>query len=279
MAIAEILRVITIKEMSETFHTKGAKMELIKKTIIVALIFIMISAIIIFALKYKNNNEIETVSSSGEGVDWKALYIWDENVTLNSWLCFRKSLDIQNEEELNNVIANITVDSKYWLYVNDELVIRDGSLKRGRTPTSIYYDQVDISKYLTKGENTIAILAWHWGKDSYSHNSYAHKGLLFQAQIGDKTIISDESWKVSKNEAFLTEKAFSPNWRLPEYETIYDARLAKEDWYKKDFDDSDWASASIVESNGCELIPRDIPFFKYDEIRSEEHTSELQSPR
>ena len=75
MAIAEILRVITIKEMSETFHTKGAKMELIKKTIIVALIFIMISAIIIFALKYKNNNEIETVSSSGEGVDWKALYI------------------------------------------------------------------------------------------------------------------------------------------------------------------------------------------------------------
>ena len=190
MAIAEILRVITIKEMSETFHTKGAKMELIKKTIIVALIFIMISAIIIFALKYKNNNEIETVSSSGEGVDWKALYIWDENVTLNSWLCFRKSLDIQNEEELNNVIANITVDSKYWLYVNDELVIRDGSLKRGRTPTSIYYDQVDISKYLTKGENTIAILAWHWGKDSYSHNSYAHKGLLFQAQIGDKTIIS-----------------------------------------------------------------------------------------
>ena len=267
MAIAEILRVITIKEMSETFHTKGAKMELIKKTIIVALIFIMISAIIIFALKYKNNNEIETVSSSGEGVDWKALYIWDENVTLNSWLCFRKSLDIQNEEELNNVIANITVDSKYWLYVNDELVIRDGSLKRGRTPTSIYYDQVDISKYLTKGENTIAILAWHWGKDSYSHNSYAHKGLLFQAQIGDKTIISDESWKVSKNEAFLTEKAFSPNWRLPEYETIYDARLAKEDWYKKDFDDSDWASASIVESNGCELIPRDIPFFKYDEIK------------
>lgn len=132
--------------------------------IIVALIFIIISGAIIFALKYKKNNEIEAVSSSSEDVTWKASYIWDGNLDLNYWLCLRKKFDIQDEEDLSNVIANITVDSKYWLYINDELVIRDGSLKRGRTPTSIYYDQIDISKYLTKGENTIAILAWHWGK-------------------------------------------------------------------------------------------------------------------
>lgn len=265
MAIVEILRVITIKEMSEMFHTKGAKMELIKKPIIVVLIFIIISGTIIFSLKY--NNRIEAVNSSNQGVDWKALYIWDGYLDLNYWLCLRKTFDIQNEEDLNNVIANITVDSKYWLYINDELVIRDGSLKRGRTPTSIYYDQVDISKYLTKGKNTIAILAWHWGKQSYSHNSFTHKGLLFQAQIGDEIIVSDESWKVAKNDAFLIENAFSPNWRLAEYETIYDSRLAKEDWYKKDFDDSAWANASVVEAEGSELIPRDIPFFKYDEIK------------
>lgn len=233
--------------------------------IIAILIFIIISMASIFLIKtYKTQIPQKQEETS---VDWKALYIWDESVDLNEYLCFRKNIKIEDVNDLNNSLAFIAVDSKYWLYINDKLVVHEGGLKRGRTSSSIYYDKVNISKYLKEGNNTIAILAWHWGKDSYSHNSYAHKGLLFQAQIGDKVIISDESWKVSSHEAFLRENVYSPNYRLAEYNVLYDARLEKENWYKQDFNDTNWENAKIVEADGCELIERDIPFFKNSDLK------------
>lgn len=242
-------------------------------TIIIAiLIFIIISMASLLLIKsYKTRlpkSETET------SINWKALYIWDESVELNEYLCFRKNIEIEDASDLNNVLAFISVDSKYWLYINDELVVREGGLKRGRTPSSIYYDEVNISKYLKEGTNTIAILAWHWGKDSYSHNSYAHKGLLFQAEIGDKTIISDESWKVSENKAFVRDNVYCPNYRLAEYDTLYDARLANDNWYKTNFDDTNWENAKIVEADGCELIKRDIPFFKYSKLKEYDNMKE-----
>ncbi len=237
--------------------------------IIAILIFIIISMASILLIKTYKARFPEAQAKTG--VDWKALYIWDESVELNEYLCFRKNIEIENASDLSNTLAFIAVDSKYWLYINDELVVYEGGLKRGRTPSSIYYDEVNIGKYLKDGNNTIAILAWHWGKDSYSHNSYAHKGLLFQAQIGNKTIVSDESWKVSKNEAFITDNVYCPNYRLAEYDVLYDARLEDENWYKTDFDDTKWENAKIVEADGCELIKRDIPFFKNSDLKEYEN--------
>ena len=165
--------------------------------IIAILIFIIISMASILLIKTYKARFPEAQAKTG--VDWKALYIWDESVELNEYLCFRKNIEIENASDLSNTLAFIAVDSKYWLYINDELVVYEGGLKRGRTPSSIYYDEVNIGKYLKDGNNTIAILAWHWGKDSYSHNSYAHKGLLFQAQIGNiKQILMILSGKMQK---------------------------------------------------------------------------------
>ena len=49
------------------------------------------------------------------------------------------------DKNIKNVIAKIAVDSKYWLYINDEAVIREGGVKRGEKPDSIYYDEIDRS--------------------------------------------------------------------------------------------------------------------------------------
>ena len=145
------------------------------------------------------------------------------------------------------------------------MVVREGAVKRGETMNSTYYDEVDITKHLKEGTNTIAILVWYWGDTSISHNSSGQGALLFQAKTGDHYLITDETWKVSKNPAYLQDK-IRPNGRLIEYNVYYDASLASDNWYTQDFDDAKWANSTVLGTAGSqpwgELIERNIPQFK-----------------
>lgn len=174
-------------------------------------------------------------------------------------------------------MLGIAVDSKYWLYINGEMVIREGALKRGETPNSIYYDEVDLTNYLKKGKNTIAILVWYWGGTSLSHVSSGQGALLFKAKLGNQTLISDNTWKVMRNSAYLQDE-LRPNNRLIEYNVYYDANLEIANWYEPDYDDSSWENATILGEAGCdpwgELIERDIPQFKDFGLKDYENSSE-----
>ena len=63
------------------------------------------------------------VISTGEKTDWKAHWIWDkENLTEeNVWMCFNKKVSLDKIPE--ELIAHISADSKYWLYINGETVV------------------------------------------------------------------------------------------------------------------------------------------------------------
>lgn len=41
----------------------------------------------------------------------------------------------------------VAADTKYWLYVNGKLLVIEGGLKRGPTPTGGYYDVVDLGAH------------------------------------------------------------------------------------------------------------------------------------
>src|SRR5690554_5498917 len=94
----------------------------------------------------------------------------------NTWLNFRRDIDI--EVVPGNAIAKIATDSKYWLWVNGEMVVYEGLLKRGPNREDTYYDEVDLAPYLKQGKNTIAVLTWYFGKDGFSHNSSGEAGLV-----------------------------------------------------------------------------------------------------
>ena len=98
----------------------------------------------------------------------------------NSWYNFRKDIEIESVPD--KALARIACDSKYWLWINGELAVFEGQLKRGPTPEDTYYDEVDIAPYLKQGKNTIAILVWYFGKDGFSHNSSGQAGLVFQSE-------------------------------------------------------------------------------------------------
>lgn len=67
------------------------------------------------------------------------------------------------------------------MWINGRLVVFEGGLKRGPSPYDTYYDPVEIAPYLQNGENTIAVLVWHFGKSGFSHVNSGLAALLFEA--------------------------------------------------------------------------------------------------
>ncbi|MBO9571629.1 MAG: hypothetical protein J7497_05400, partial [Chitinophagaceae bacterium] len=108
---------------------------------------------------------------------WKARWItaFENQNETNTWIVFRKEINIDKKPSSLN--AMIAADSKYWLWINGELVVFEGSLKRGPNPNDTYYDEIDIAKYLQSGKNTIGVLLWYFGKEGFAHKSSGKSGL------------------------------------------------------------------------------------------------------
>ncbi len=222
---------------------------------------------------YTNNYEIPdtipeySVISTHEKTDWTAKWIWDkENLTEeNVWMCFAKNVTLKKIPE--ELIAHISADSKYWLYINGKTVVFEGNVKRGPDENSGYYDSIDIAPFLKDGENRICALVWFWDNEtSYSYSSSGQGGFLFEAVNESVTIISDKSWKVKRNSAFVDSPLYPPNYRLPEYSIYFDARKDMGNWINEAYDFSAWKNATeyAVGGDGAygKLYPRGIPFLK-----------------
>lgn len=204
-------------------------------------------------------------AATGDVGGWRAEWIVPPEASeANSWWCFRKTIDIS--EPAAKCVARIACDSKYWLWINGELVVFEGQLKRGPTPTATYYDEVDLTRHWCAGENVIAILMWHFGKEGMSHKSSGAAGLLFDATLGAQSISSDASWRVTRHPAYVGTAKPHPNWRLPESNIGYDARKELGDWQAADFDDRDWPTARPQGKPPAtpwnELVRRPIPAWR-----------------
>ena len=143
----------------------------------------------------------------------------------NVWLVFAKDFIVADKPG-GGARATIAADSKYWLWVNGRLVVREGGLKWGPTPTTYYEDTIDLAPYLlAKAENRIEALVWHFGKDGFSHKNSGQAGFYLDAPaLG---IATDASWRAGTHEAFRRKSPPPrPNYRLPEANVVFDARLA-----------------------------------------------------
>ncbi len=223
-----------------------------------------------------------SVISAEEKNDWSAKWIWDkENIgKKNVWMCFNKTVKL--EKKPDKLIAYISADSKYWLYINGENVVFEGSVKRGPDKNSGYYDSIDIAPYLKKGDNSVSALVWYWDDDtSYSYSGSGQGGFIFEAVNEEISIVSDESWKVKRNEAFVDSSLYPPNYRLPEYSIYFDARKDTENWLAPDFDASAWENATEYDtgSEGVygKLYPRGIPMLKDYGLKNYENSSDYEN--
>ena len=223
-----------------------------------------------------------SIISTNEKTEWKAKWIWDkENLTeKNVWMCFSKKVSLEKKPE--TLVADISADSKYWLYINGETVVFEGNVKRGPQKSCGYYDSIDIAPYLKNGENTICALVWYWDNEtSYSYNSSGQGGFIFEAIGENINIISDDSWKVKRNPAYIDSALYPPNYRLPEYSIYFDARKSLGDWINESFDTSSWENATEYALGGKgvygKLYPRGIPFLKDYGLKDYENSKDYEN--
>ncbi len=239
-------------------------------------------------IPYENDYEIPetipgySVISTEEKTDWIAKWIWDkENLAeKNVWMCFGKKVSLDKIPE--KLIAHISADSKYWLYINGETVVFEGSVKRGPDKNSGYYDSIDIAPYLRTGENTICALVWYWDDEtSYSYSGSGQGGFLFEAVNDGIAVVSDKSWKVKRNSAYIDSALYPPNYRLAEYSVYYDARKDMGNWISEAYDFSEWENATEYAVGGEDvygkLYPRGIPFLKDYGLKDYENSKDYEN--
>jgi hypothetical protein len=198
----------------------------------------------------------------------------------NLWTAYRKSFDLSGKPA--QAMARIAADSKYWLWVNGALVVREGGLKRGPNRTDTYFDIVDLAPYLVHGRNQIAVLTWYFGRDGFSHKNSGSPGFLFELNTPSGNVVSDTSWKTARHPSF-GEAAKKSNFRLAESSVRFDARQEPRGWSAPGFDDSLWCAASDLGAPPSapwnRLWERPIPQWKDFGLKDYANASELSSDK
>ncbi len=199
-------------------------------------------------------------------VNWKGQWITavEQQNETNNWTAYNKTFKVEKVPSI--ALTKIACDSKYWLWINGELAVFEGQLKRGPSPSDTYYDEVDIAPYLKTGDNYISVLVWYFGKDGFSHNSSGKAALIFDCQAPDFELLSDNSWEASIRREFGTAGLPLPNFRLSESSIRYDARIGNFDFTQAEAKTKGWGGSRELGKPPVapwnNLVKRPIPLWK-----------------
>jgi alpha-L-rhamnosidase len=216
---------------------------------------------------------------SSQAQPWQSQWISavESEKDSNIWQVFRKNINLP--EIPQKAVAKIAVDSKYWLWINGQMVVYEGGLKRGPNPDDTYFDVVDVARFLQKGPNTIAVQSWFWGKDGYSHKNSGKAGLVAEFNIDDKITGTDNTWLAMRHPAFGVTGKPHPNYRMPDENIHFDARKDIGNWISPDFDDSSWPHAQTLGippvAPWNKLVERPIPLWKVEGLTKYENDALL----
>lgn len=200
--------------------------------------------------------------------DWTANWIWTKGCSEDSYVAFRKTFTL--EEGMESATAYISAVDKYVLWVNGEMLVLDGSLKRGPTPYDSYFDTVEITN-LQKGENVITMLVAFNGRSGDGSivpviideegDEYTQAGMIFEMNVGGQVIKSDSTWKAQRHNAYKNRVTGGANYpkydmssMLAERNVYYVASDNIGDYTAASYDDSAWENATLVAKAG------DLPF-------------------
>jgi len=214
--------------------------------------------------------------------DCKAQWIWSTARDKDAWVAFRKTIELSATP--SSAVAAIAVDSRYWLWVNGTLIIRESGLLRGPNKNDTYYEEVDLKPHLKKGKNQIAILVNYFGKHSFGNNDSGKGGLLFEAVVDGKVFGSDASWKAVEHPAFeVKEMAGEHARRLSATGVRFDAAKDMSGWTQEGFSDASWPAAQELGTPPCKpwnrLVLRNIPHWKVHEPANYLNADKLGLPQ
>lgn len=180
-------------------------------------------------------------------------FIWNsvKPTDKQQYVVFRKSFDFDKNND--NIDLEIFTDSRYLLWINGKYVMRGPCRFHPSRPE---YDKANISKYLSKGKNVIAVLVHNYGNDI---NGRMMKGepvftlRLVDSSNGKEWLKTDDTWKCSDNVSYQPASA---SWNTV-IDNI-DGRIDISEWKDANFDDSLWKYSVRVQSTNLGKLERNM---------------------
>ena len=152
--------------------------------------------------------------------------------------------------EQGETFCRISCDGDYALYINGNLA---SFWQYGDYEHYKVYDSVEVTPYLQKGKNRIAVRVWHYGEGSQRYVA-AKAGLLFEIVQGDAVLAeSNETVTCRKSPAFISGEK---KWITVQmgFTFSYDA-AAEDNWLTGEMPNAQ--NAALVEKH-CQLVPNPV---------------------
>ena len=160
---------------------------------------------------------------------------------LNRHILFRKRAALG---EFKSATLRITADDYYKLYINGSFVT---SGPAPAYPHCYYYNELDVTDLIRKGENLFAVHTYYQGLINRVWVSSDRRHMLWLELLldGESVLVSDEGWLTAPH------SAYSEMGRVG-YDTAflerYDSRAPECNFFSLDFDESSWTHATLVKS-------------------------------
>ena len=152
----------------------------------------------------------------------KAAWIWPTSEFSRNQ---RANFFFETEIETLPATAPVAVgcETRYWLFVNGELVVLEGGLFRESRTGCGYYDTVDLASYLRTGHNEIAVHVWYYGNGGRNNHYCEKPGLILACEaLG---LYSGADTLCYADTAYYTPSAESTSYLYGGDHTAYDATV------------------------------------------------------
>jgi alpha-L-rhamnosidase len=201
-------------------------------------------------------SQVATFDIGLSPTDWKAKFIWDGTVAQNHFTYLRKELSLSAKPRSARVF--VSAHNDYLLFLNGVCLgmgpARSDPFRFGQ------YNTYDISDKLTEGVNVFAAIS-HWLGTWNDSGINARPAFILEARMilndgTDTSVLTDETWKVAPRTPFLESNPsyFGQAGGQKNRAAIqYDARLEPEGWTRRDYNDSEWPTASVVDCSDYNL--------------------------
>ncbi len=178
----------------------------------------------------------------------------------NAHVLFRKRFVLENAPKSARIL--ITADDYYVLYVNGAFVAQ------GPAPSYHFqynYNEIDLTPYLVKGENVIAVHTLYQGLINRVWQSGDHRhGLLCDIEADGCCVAASGKDFLVKRHTGYTESGMC-GYQTQFLET-YDARAREVGFERPDYDDGDWQHACICRYDDHTVVAQKSASLTFEHI-------------
>lgn len=178
----------------------------------------------------------------------------------NCHILFRKNFALTKCPE--KAVLYITADDYYKVWINGCFVTQ------GPAPSYDFryaYNQVDVTEYLTAGENMLAVHTFYQGLINrvWVSGDNQHGLLCDLVSDGETVLKSDESFRTARHSAY---REIGTTGYQTQFLESYDSAAPEVGFEKPDFDDSSWTFAQLRQHQTYRTVPQATKSLVFENI-------------